>query len=146
MTEERKTKEQQNLERMREFARQRGLNVKIGLIPDEKLPKGPVRYTFFGEARRAPEHGDEVEVRVEDGTWRAGYRVINGPTTHEEFPGERVAWITSEEEWAKASASENRRTAGQPWPIAQIRLANAEVSSLAVGKARAGEGPGKLGS
>ncbi len=131
MTEERKTgrktKEQQNLERLREFARERGLNVEIGLIPDEELPKGPVRYTFFGEAEaapdRAPEHGDEVEVRVEDGTWRAGYRVMNGPTTHEDFPGERVAWITSEEEWAKASASENRETAGQPWPVAQLRLA-----------------------
>lgn len=75
--------------------------------------------TFFGEPRRAPEPGERVLVRVEDGSWRDGYRAISEPTADEEYPGEWVLWIAAEEEWTLARA-EGREAAGAPWPAAQL--------------------------
>jgi hypothetical protein len=114
------TPEEQDLEDARRYAREQGLNVEIGLIPDEKLPKGRMHVTFFGEAYRIPEPGTAVEIRVADGSWQGGFRAIEGPTEHESYPGERVAWITSEEEWESA-ANEDRPAARQPWPFARMR-------------------------
>lgn len=58
---EKKTKEEQSLEKMKKFVRDNNLDVQVGLIPDEKLPKGRVRYTFFGEVKLVPVPGEAGE-------------------------------------------------------------------------------------
>jgi hypothetical protein len=117
------TKQDRLLRRMRKHARDSGYDVEIGIIPDDRLPKGSVRITFFGMPAHeldVPEPGCEIEVRVEDGSWQGGYRLIDGPSEVPEYPDEQAVWITSEEEWARAAA-ENRPAGGQPWPADQIR-------------------------
>lgn len=122
MADERKMSNDEKLvERARAYARKHGLDLEIGIIPDEDLPKGPIRLTFFGEARRIPEVDEPVEVRVEDGSWRKGYRAISKPTTDEEYPGEEVIWITPENEW-RAAKKEGREPDGAPWPVSQMAL------------------------
>jgi hypothetical protein len=98
----------------------REMGVEASRLPDEKLPQGRMRVTFFGEARKLPEPGSPIEVRVEDGSWRGGFRIASGPSTHEDFPNERVVWITSDEEWSSAAA-EDRPAARQPRPAEQMR-------------------------
>lgn len=118
--ERRRTNEERVLDELRAGAREVGAEIEARKIPDGELPEGRVRLTFFGEARRVPGHGEKIEVRVADGSWRGGFRAMNGPDAHEDFPDERVVWITSEEEWQTAER-EDRRPAGQPWPAAQMR-------------------------
>jgi hypothetical protein len=122
MTNEREqTPEEQTLEHLRRFAQQQGFSdMEIGLIPDEKLPQGRIRITFFGEPHKLLEPGTPVEIRVADGSWQSGFRAIEGPASHEYYPGECVVWITSYEEWESAQA-EDRPAARQPWPAAQMR-------------------------
>ena len=130
--ERRKTKEEQDIERLRE------MGVDAGRILDEDLPKGRTRITFFGEARRrAPGIGERIEVRVEDGSWRGGYRAVTGPADAREVPEEHLravgvdprmkgtaVWITDEERW-RAAAETGRAPDGMPWPVEQLLVAPA---------------------
>lgn len=138
-----KTNEERIMDEVRAGARERGADIHVGRIPDEELPRdgneelrergfetipgdelpeGTVRVTFFGEARRVPEVGERVEVRIEDGSWRLGFRATSEPTTDEEYPGERVVWISAEDEWL-AARREGRQPAGAPWPLEQMAAA-----------------------
>jgi hypothetical protein len=78
--------------------------------------------TFFGKPRYAPEVGERVEVRVQDGSWRGGFRAITGVTADGEYPGEEVVWISAEDEW-RAARAECREPGGAPWPLEQMRPA-----------------------
>ncbi len=90
------------------------------IMPEEKVAEGTTHVTFFGAVRYVPEMGERVELRAADGSWRSGYRATSEVTTDDEYPGEDVVWISTEEEWNTA-ASEGRASAGAPWPLAQMR-------------------------
>lgn len=76
-------------------------------------------------------------MRVEDGSWRGGYRAITDPVDARGVPEEHlkaagvdpasvgsVVWITDEERW-RAAAEEDRAPDGMPWPVEQLRVAPA---------------------
>jgi hypothetical protein len=50
-------------------------------LTEEEWPKGMTQVAFFGEPRRIPTPGEEVELHIEDdsehGSWRAGFRAIS---------------------------------------------------------------------
>lgn len=50
-------------------------------IPEDELPEGTTRITFFGAPTGIPEVGGRVEVRIDDGSWRGGFRAITSPVT-----------------------------------------------------------------
>lgn len=128
------TNTEKAIEQIRKAVVEYGGDVRVGRIPDEDLPRRRTRITVFGEARRrVPEIGEHVEVRVEDGSWRRGYRAVTGPTDVREIPEEHlraagvdpreggtVVWITDEERW-RAAAEAGRVPDGMPWPVEQLR-------------------------
>lgn len=128
MNEDKKSFKDMAEEELVAYARKRGVNASI--IPDEDLPKGRTRITFFGEAKRIPKAGEKIEVRVEDGFWQQGYRAISGIVTDEEYPGERVIWITAEQEW-QAARKEGREPDGAPWPVKQMATVEDEADAEA---------------
>lgn len=110
---EKKTREEEAIEFLR------SIGVEARRAPDEKLPKGRTRIAFFGETKRIPKVRERIEVRTSDGSWKRGYQAISGITTDEEYPGERVIWITSEQEW-QAARKEGREPGGASWPVKQM--------------------------
>lgn len=66
-----------------------------------------------------------MEVRIDDGSWRGGFRAITGPTIDEEYPGERVVWISAEDEW-QAARREGRKPGGTPWPLERMSAVGEE--------------------
>jgi hypothetical protein len=64
-----------------------------------------------------PDPGQHVDLRMEDGSWRRGFRAISEPSTTEW--GEVVVWIATEDEY-RAALGEGRSAVGVPWPTERM--------------------------
>lgn len=69
---------------------------------------------------RVPDPGQHVDLRMEDGSWREGFRALSGPWTAD--TGEVVIWVATEDEY-RAAGKEGRSAVGVPWPTGRMRLA-----------------------
>ena len=81
-------------------ARLGGPAVRRGLPP---FLKGPPR---------VPDPEQHVELRMEDGSWRRGFRAISEPSTTEWE--EVVVWVATEDDY-RAARGEDRSAVGVPW-------------------------------
>jgi hypothetical protein len=86
------------------MARLGGTAVRTGL----PLLKGPPR---------VPDPGQHVDLRMEDGSWRRGFRAVSEPSTTE--LGEVVVWVATEDEY-RAARGEGRSAVGMPWPTERM--------------------------
>jgi hypothetical protein len=64
-----------------------------------------------------PDPGQHVDLRMEDGSWRRGFRALSEPSTTEW--GEVVVWIATEDEY-RAARGEGRSAVGVPWPTERM--------------------------
>jgi hypothetical protein len=71
------------------------------------LLKGPLR---------VPDPGQHVELRMEDDSWRRGFRAVSEPSTEW---GEVVVWVATEDEY-RAARGEGRSAVGVPWPTERM--------------------------
>jgi hypothetical protein len=70
---------------------------------------------------RIPDPGQKVDLCLEDGSWKKGFRAISEPSTAE--TGEVVIWVCKEDEYRDARWEE-RRAVGVPWPVERMRLSS----------------------
>jgi hypothetical protein len=63
--------------------------------------------------------GEMVDLRMEDGSWREGFRALSEPSTAE--TGEVIIWVCTEDEYEEA-CREGRRAVGMRWPATRLRL------------------------
>jgi hypothetical protein len=63
--------------------------------------------------------GEMVDLRMEDGSWRQGFRALSEPSPAE--TGEVIVWVCTEDEYEEASR-EGRRAVGMRWPATRMRL------------------------
>jgi hypothetical protein len=77
---------------------------------------------FLKGPPRVADPGQRVELRLEDGSWRRGFRAISKPSTTES--GEVVVWVATEDEY-RAARGEDRSAVGVPWPNPLAPLATA---------------------
>ena len=68
---------------------------------------------------RIPDPGEMVDLRIEDGSWRQGFRAISEPSTAE--MGEVIIWVCTEDEYRQARWEE-RRAVGMTWPATRMRV------------------------
>jgi hypothetical protein len=68
---------------------------------------------FLKGPPRVPDPGQHVELRMEDGSWRRGFRAVSEPSTTE--LEEVVVWVATEDEY-RAARGEDRSAVGVPWP------------------------------
>ena len=71
---------------------------------------------FLKRMPRVPDPGQPVDLRMEDGSWRRGFRAISEPSTTE---WEEVVWIATEDEY-RAARGEGRSAVGVPWPTERM--------------------------
>ena len=84
-------------------------------------------FDYVGRARlplrrrpaRIPDPGEMVDLRMEDGSWREGFRALSEPSTAE--TGEVVIWVCTEDEYREAHREE-RRAVGMSWPAKRMRV------------------------
>jgi hypothetical protein len=72
---------------------------------------------FLKGLPRVPDPGQHVELRMEDGSWRRGFRAVSEPSTTEW--GELVVWVATEDEY-RAARGEGRSAVGMPWPTERM--------------------------
>jgi hypothetical protein len=72
---------------------------------------------------RIPDPGQHVDVRLEDGSWRRGFRAISEPSTAE--TGDVVIWVCTEDEYRDARW-EDREPVGVPWPVKRMRPSSSQ--------------------
>jgi hypothetical protein len=77
------------------------------------------RLPLMRKPARIPDPGEIVDLRMEDASWREGFRAISEPSTAE--TGEAVIWICTEDEYREAHREE-RRAVGMWWPVARMRV------------------------
>jgi hypothetical protein len=63
--------------------------------------------------------GEMVDLRLEDGSWREGFRALSAPSTAE--GGEVLIWVCTEDEYREARGEE-RRAVGMRWPAKRMRV------------------------
>ena len=69
---------------------------------------------------RIPDPGQIVDLRMEDGSWRQGFRALSEPSTTE-TTGEVLIWVCTEDEYREAHREE-RRAVGMRWPVERMRV------------------------
>jgi hypothetical protein len=72
---------------------------------------------FLKGPPRVPDPGQHVELRMEDGSWRRGFRAVSEPSTTE--LEEVVVWVATEDEY-RAARGEGRSAVGVPWPTERM--------------------------
>ena len=72
---------------------------------------------------RPPDPGEMVDLRMEDASWRQGFRALSEPSTAE--TGEVIIWVCTEDEYREARR-EGRRAVGM---AATIRLVEYPLTS-----------------
>ena len=60
---------------------------------------------------RIPDLGQHLDLRIEDGTWRKGFRALSEPWTAD--TGEVMIWVATEDEY-RAAGREGRSVVGVP--------------------------------
>ena len=78
------------------------------------------RLPFIKRPARVPGPGEIVDLRMEDGSWRQGFRALSEPSTAE--TGEVSVRVCTEDEYGEAHREE-RRAVGLRWPVARMRVA-----------------------
>ena len=68
---------------------------------------------------RIPDPGEMVDLRMEDGLWRQGFRALSEPSSAE--TGEVLIWVCTEDEYREARW-EDRRAVGMTWPVKRMRV------------------------
>jgi hypothetical protein len=68
---------------------------------------------------RIPDPGQMVDLQMEDGSWRQGFRALSEPSTAE--TGEVLIWVCTEDEYREA-LREERRAVGMPWSAKRMRV------------------------
>ena len=68
---------------------------------------------------RIPDPGEMVDLRMEDASWRQGFRALSEPSTAE--TGEVIIWVCTEDEYRQARWEE-RRAIGMTWPAKRMRV------------------------
>src|SRR5215212_7408348 len=68
---------------------------------------------------RIPDPGEMVDLRMEDASWRQGFRALSEPSTAE--TGEVIIWVCTEDEYREARR-ETRRAVGMTWPAKRMRV------------------------
>jgi hypothetical protein len=68
---------------------------------------------------RIPDPGEMVDLRMEDASWRQGFRALSEPSTAE--TGEVIIWVCTEDEYREARWEE-RRAVGMTWPAKRMRV------------------------
>jgi hypothetical protein len=63
--------------------------------------------------------GEMVDLRLEDGWWREGFRALSESSTAE--TGEVLIWVCTEDEY-KEARSEDRRAVGMRWPVKRMHV------------------------
>lgn len=74
-----------------------------------------------------PDPGQYVDLRLENGSWRRGFRAIGGPVTAD--TGEVMIWVATEDEYRSALRS-NREAVGMPWPLRRVSICEAPAHHL----------------
>jgi hypothetical protein len=68
---------------------------------------------------RIPDPGEMVDLRMEDGSWRQGFRALSAPSPAE--TGELLVWVCTEDEYREARWK-GRRAVGMTWPATRMRV------------------------
>ena len=68
---------------------------------------------------RIPDPGEMVDLRMEDGSWRKGFRALSEPSTIQ--TGEVLIWVCTEDEYREARREE-RGAVGMRWPAKRMRV------------------------
>src|SRR5215208_5677235 len=63
--------------------------------------------------------GQMVDLRMEDRSWREGFRALSAPSTA--ATGEVLIWVCTEDEYEEARREE-RRAVGMRWPVKRMRV------------------------
>ena len=77
------------------------------------------RLPLMRKPARIPDRGEMVDLRMEDASWRVGFRALSEPSTAE--TGEVIIWVCTEDEYREARW-EGRRAVGMTWPVARMRV------------------------
>jgi hypothetical protein len=73
---------------------------------------------------RVPDPGQHVDLHMEDGSWRRGFRAVSEPSTTEW--GEVVVWVATEDEY-RAARWEGRSAVGVPWPTKRMVASSSDL-------------------
>ena len=77
------------------------------------------RLPLLRRPAQVADQGEMVDLRMEDGSWRQGFRVLSAPWTAE--TGEVLVWVCTEDEYREAHW-EDRRAVGMSWPAKRMRV------------------------
>ena len=83
--------------------------------------KGRAVLPLLGRSPRIPDPGQHVDIRLEDGSWKRGFRAISDPSTAETGGG--VIWVCTQDEYAEARR-DARPAVGLPWPVERMRVSS----------------------
>lgn len=81
----------------------------------------------FRRPPRVPEPGQCVGLRLEDGSWRHGFRAVSRPTADEK--GEVMIRVSTEDEY-RAARWEDRPPVGMPWPARGVSVSEKPAWNL----------------
>jgi hypothetical protein len=77
------------------------------------------RVPLIGRPARIPDPGETVDLRMEDASWRQGFRALSEPSRA--HTGEVLIRVCTEDEYREAHREE-RRAIGMWWPVARMRV------------------------
>src|SRR5215212_744319 len=77
------------------------------------------RLPLMRRPARIADPGEMVDLRMEDASWREGFRALSEPSTAQ--TGEVVIWVCTEDEYREARWEE-RRAVGMRWPVKRMRV------------------------
>ena len=80
------------------------------------------RMPLMRRSAQVADPGEMVDLRMEDGSWRQGFRTLSEPSTAE--TGEVIIWVCTEDEYREARREE-RRAVGMTWPAKRMRVSPA---------------------
>jgi hypothetical protein len=77
------------------------------------------RLPLMRRSAQVADPGEMVDLRMEDASWRQGFRALSEPSTAE--TGEVIIWGCTEDEYNEARWEE-RRAVGMTWPATRMRV------------------------
>jgi hypothetical protein len=77
------------------------------------------RLPLMRRSAQVADPGEMVDLRMEEGSWRQGFRALSEPSTAE--TGEVIIWGCTEDEYNEARWEE-RRAVGMTWPATRMRV------------------------
>ena len=86
------------------------------------MPNYMRRLPLIRRPAQVADPGEMVDLRMGDGSWRQGFRVLSAPSTAE--TGEVIIWVCTEDEYEEARWEE-RRAVDMTWPAKRMRVSPA---------------------